>query len=83
MKTRCSNEKTPNYANYGGRGIAYDPAWESFEQFLHDMGKRPEGTSLDRIDNDKGYCKDNCRWADHHTQRINRRVKSNGNLPTP
>ena len=71
MIQRCTNPKRSMYRYYGGRGIAVDPAWMDFEAFLVDMGPRPLGLSLDRIDNDLGYTKDNCRWADSLTQRLN------------
>lgn len=61
------------YRHYGARGITVDPRWENFQNFLADMGERPEGMTLDRIDPDKGYSLDNCRWADWDTQVINRR----------
>ena len=73
MKTRCNNTKLPNAKNYSGRGITYDPSWEYFINFYNDMGDKPEGRSLDRIDNDKGYSKENCRWATGHEQRMNQR----------
>jgi hypothetical protein len=73
MKTRCNNTKLPNAKDYSGRGITYDPHWESFINFYNDMGDKPEGKSLDRIDNDKGYSKENCRWATGHEQRMNQR----------
>ena len=63
MRERVENPKNSHYKNYGGRGIKIDPSWCNFETFLADMGERPDGTSLDRIDNDKGYSKANCRWA--------------------
>lgn len=72
MKSRCSNEKLSHYKHYGGRGITVCQAWkDSFEAFLADMGERPLGKSLDRIDNDKGYYKDNCRWASKEEQQRN------------
>lgn len=73
MKQRCTNSKAPNYSRYGGRGISYDPRWESFSNFLEDMGVRPKGRSLDRIDNNGNYCKDNCRWATAKQQANNRK----------
>ena len=74
MKSRCGNRNIPGYDNYGGRGITVCRRWEeSFDNFLHDMGERPEGKSLDRIDNSKGYDKENCRWAGIKTQARNKR----------
>lgn len=63
MRTRTTNPNHHSSRLYLGRGIDYDPRWEHFENFLGDMGECPEGLSLDRIDNDKGYWPDNCRWA--------------------
>lgn len=73
MKYRCNTQTGRGWRDYGGRGITYDPRWEVFENFLADMGEPPAGTSLDRIDNDGPYTKDNCRWADRATQRQNSR----------
>ena len=73
MHSRCENPNHRSFHNYGGRGITICDRWHIFENFLEDMGPRPGGTTLDRIDPDGGYNKDNCRWADWHTQRVNRR----------
>lgn len=73
MRQRCLNPSNPAYPDYGGRGIGIDQAWNTFEGFLRDMGEPPVGTSLDRIDNDKGYGPDNCRWATRVQQNRNRR----------
>ena len=74
MKNRCNNPNTPEYKNYGGRGITYDVRWEDFNEFYKDMGERPENTTLDRIDVDKNYCKENCRWATKEEQQRNQRI---------
>lgn len=73
MKRRCYDTNLANYPCYGGRGITYDPHWERFENFLEDMGVAPEGTSLDREDNNGNYCKANCRWATPKEQSNNKR----------
>ena len=74
MKARCDNPKHPAFFNYGGRGIMYDPRWATFPNFLNDMGEKLfTETSLDRIDNDGPYSKQNCRWASRSTQRRNSR----------
>lgn len=73
MRARCSNPTHISYPNYGGRGITFDASWNRFERFLSDMGPRPEGLSLDRRNNDKGYSRDNCKWSDRFEQNSNRR----------
>lgn len=79
MKQRCLNPNFHGYSNYGGRGITICQRWiESFTNFYEDMGKRPSPThSIDRIDNNKGYTPENCRWADKKTQIVNRRMNKN------
>lgn len=62
MLRRCTNSAASNYKSYGGRGIVVALQWKSFEAFLADMGARPDGTTLGRIDSKLGYNKDNCEW---------------------
>jgi len=74
MIARCNNKNLRSYSNYGGRGIKVCQQWrESFDDFLKDMGKRPSGRSLDRINNDGNYEPSNCRWATPEQQRRNSR----------
>lgn len=84
MIQRCSNPKNPTFKNYGGRGIKVCEAWLTFEQFVSDMGERPAGTSLGRINNECGYEPSNCRWETPKTQARNTRrtrfVRFNGEV---
>lgn len=82
MKQRCSNKNFKDYAIYGGRGITYCDKWETFEGFYDDMGKSyslhlekygSKNTTLDRINSNGNYCKDNCRWATIEEQSYNKR----------
>lgn len=73
MTQRCMNPKTKPYKNYGGRGITVCERWLKFSNFYADMGPKPKGMFIERINNNKGYCKDNCRWATKKEQCRNMR----------
>jgi hypothetical protein len=82
MYYRCNNKRAKYYKYYGGRGISIDPRWNTFEAFVSDMGVKPDNMSIDRIDNDGNYCKENCRWAtakeQNNNNRNNRLITYNG-----
>jgi hypothetical protein len=75
LRQRCNYPRHKNYKDYGGRGINVCDRWLVFENFLADMGERPDGKTLDRVDNNKGYEPGNCQWADAHQQRTNQRPR--------
>lgn len=79
---RCCDKDSPKYADYGGRGITICDRWRnSFEAFVLDMGHRPSPThTVERIDNDKGYYPNNCKWATRSEQMKNRRTFKNNKL---
>lgn len=73
MKDRCLNKSSKDFINYGAKGITICKEWiDSFEQFYKDMGNKPKGFSIERIDNKKGYFPENCKWADRSTQQRNK-----------
>lgn len=76
MIQRCTNPRNPRYMDYGGRGIHIAEKWLSFEGFHADMGDRPEGHSIERVNNDGDYCKENCIWIPRSDQAKNRRHPS-------
>jgi hypothetical protein len=74
MRQRCQNPNNANYARYGARGIKVCKRWNTFENFYSDMGDPPDGCSIERINNSKGYNKKNCKWASATEQANNRRT---------
>ncbi len=79
MKARCNNPKHSSYSTYGKKGISVCKEWDNFSKFITDMGVKPIGKSLDRIDYNGNYCKENCRWATYKEQSRN---KSNNHFFT-
>lgn len=73
MWARCTNPKCPTFSYYGGRGISICERWKAFPTFLADMGERPAKSTLERLDNAKGYSPENCAWKSHTAQSRNKR----------
>lgn len=87
MRQRCGNKNHPKYKDYGARGIKVATRWLKFNEFYKDMyPSYREGLSIERIDNNGDYCKENCRWAtpreQAHNTRRNRYLEYNGEMRT-
>ena len=74
MRGRCNCPSNISYPNYGARGITVCDRWDDFQLFVEDMGERPQGFTLDRIDNEGPYSPDNCQWSSWSSQQTNRRI---------
>lgn len=77
IKQRCLNPRSTGYYKYGGRGIQICERWKTYQNFLNDMGERPDGLTIDRINNEMHYEPNNCRWATPYQQTHNRRPNHN------
>jgi hypothetical protein len=80
MRQRCLNPKHRQYRDYGGRGITVSDEWSTFSAFIADMGPRPDGFCIERINNDLGYFKENCKWASRGENNLNKRRYKNSPL---
>lgn len=76
MVQRCRTSSAAGFRNYGGRGVSYCKRWNRFANFLADMGERPEGKTLDRIDVNGDYCPENCKWSTPLEQAANKRPRA-------
>jgi hypothetical protein len=83
LRQRCNNPKDTAYKNYGGRGIAVCERWDDFKNFFADMGGVPEGSFIDRRDNNKGYDPENCRWVSRVVQNRNQKVRKDSTTGIP
>lgn len=75
MRKRVNNPRTIGWKNYGGRGIRCCKRWDRYENFLADMGPKPKGLTIERVNNDGNYCPSNCIWADMKMQNNNKRPR--------
>jgi hypothetical protein len=82
MHTRCGNSNHKDWHHYGGRGIRVCQRWSQFKHFLADMGERPQGCTLDRLDHAKNYTPSNCRWATPLQQQENKRANRGSHMLT-